>query len=1345
MLGRFAVSLFLLLLAREFNSTDGYVLSIRDGGNKSYVTACVSDETPIAFVRNYQSVNDTVTVTVVDLNGKSVPLADNDCNLVQETGCGKWNLKEWIKEWIKESNIKDSIDQYPMVTDYRWNDLPVTLTMEAFKEKIKISKYHNFKMHFSILANDSAQFLFTNDSTLNSGLNAVIDGWADDHKSVLRNCPKINGSKVDTSGVIYASCDKNSLVEKKGSDVLHAGRKWAHATLEIQFDKSNENYSIDLGEHIIKISLQTASAKLGDNDNYVSIRSTRSSRGLFKTHKYFIIRPNNASSTMEVQLKKDSTSAFCVDAVFLTNERINLGNKIFSVELLDAKGTKKFDERVSSMDNYFKWTTVRFGNKDITPKKGWKIKLTAYDKSLVIGGVKFCKEGELVTKTNMKYVDNCYSLEKRAQTQIPNTTHFNELLYKLGNCKENGGKCSGDKLCYSKENCTCFAGYKGTDCTERCTGDKFGIMCSYTNNRTCLNGSFSPVNGSCLNGCAIGYVYPECHKKIQTATPKVKSHGYDTVALDLLASLNGTVNISQILIQYKISSQSDWNNKSINVPNELNECSISNLNPKTEYTIRFTLFESDVMQHPQNFLPGNNSTFTTKCKPLDSTALKVRAVNSSAFSIHLSDGDVLCTPIYLTVVHNATVIVNQTENKGDFTKVVDNCNCGVHSITVYYFVNMSSSSLHENFTCSNCPTQDKLGNISSSLTPIATVLAVLAVLTGLGVWFYLKKWKNIQPPNQISSVQFSNNSAILRNEMLPNQTGANQFTDDNTEMPIDSSSTNVERYLQKALTFNLKKEFEKFPRGQTQSWDCGTKSQNKKKNRYGNLAAYDCSRVVLDLLPGDENSDYINANYVDGFERPKAYIATQGPKLSTVNDFWRMIWQENISLIVMVTNLVEDGKIKCEKYWPDINREENYGTVAVRSVNEEINADYVTRTLSFSSDNVNRLVQQLHYTSWPDHGVPLYPQSMALFIDKIIQHKNKNPILIHCSAGVGRTGTIILIDACLRMFRSHNRIDVLSIFGQMRSQRVNLVDNLAQFEFVHLVLLEIIANPKFEISCANFYEEYCKLMSNSEKLKESFAKVEMICEKDFQRLETPARNETDKCRYPDFIASSNAIVKLFPYENVVTMSFINAVIVDGYNRAKQFIATQVPMKNTVADFWRLIDQFNVKQIVVLTEPHISDGDFLPTKQRRFAFGAIQVTLADAEDDNNIRTLDIELHSKGKCKKVRVMCASFGWMPQQAAPPILQPFIDLWGTLKTAHEKDSITIVCHDGVTASGLFLAMGFVIEKIKLEQKVDVGLAVRTLRKSRPSFVSSEIQFGLVYEAAKQYLNSFDTYGNFK
>ncbi|XP_065344148.1 receptor-type tyrosine-protein phosphatase T-like [Cloeon dipterum] len=692
----------------------------------------------------------------------------------------------------------------------------------------------------------------------------------------------------------------------------------------------------------------------------------------------------------------------------------------------------------------------------------------------------------------------------------------------------------------------------------------------------------------------------------------------------------------------------------------------------------------------------------------------------------------LCTPDSLIVTYmDDKNIMDEALEKIDFEKSVDNCKCGEHKISLIF----KDFTLYQNYTCMNCPRNDEQQHNASSVT--ITIFLILALLTALGVGVYYKRRRNQAPTNaDMSSAEIFPLSAISQGDSA------------SIERPIMSNTQQIEQYLLSALANNVLMEqlFDKYPRGQTQYWDYGVKPENKKKNRYGNLAAYDSSRVKLELLPGDENSDYINANYIDGFERPKAYIATQGPRVNTLDDFWRMVWQEKVPLIVMVTNLLEGGKNKCEKYWPDNNQEVTHGRITVRTVDKEVNADYVSRVLSVSCNNSNRLVQHLHYTVWPDHGVPLYPQSMAVFVEKIAEKNYAHPILVHCSAGVGRTGTVILIDACLRMIRTHGRLDVENIFATMRSQRANLVDNLKQFEFAHLVLLECVANPNFEISCANFTVEYNKLTSkNNEKLKESYEKLSEICERDFQRTETPAKNETDKCRYPNVISTSNSIVRLFPYQNVVTMSFVNAVTVDGYKKPKQFIATQVPMKNTVADFWRMVDQFNVSEIVVLNEPHITEAQFLPTNQSRLIFGEIEVFLDDVQEYHSVKTTDVTLKKKAKSKKMSVKCASFGWMPGDLSPPNLGPLIDLWDNLKIAGEKECIAIVCHDGVTASGLFLGMGFVIEKIKLEQKVDVGLAVRTLKKSRPAFVSSEIQFGLLYEAAKHYLCSFDTYGNFK
>ncbi|XP_065344143.1 receptor-type tyrosine-protein phosphatase alpha-like [Cloeon dipterum] len=1166
-----------------------------------------------------------------------------------------------------------------MVTDFRWNDLPTYFTHGKFQSKIPTQEY--FRLHFSILANDSAQFLFTNDSTFENGYRAVIDGWGNTHQSELQYCTAIYNANLEK----WPICEiKLKIVQNQ--IILDGGKNWVHAEVKSEQQSPGEIEYRAL-TNTLTINFPDYRKNNYRTENYLSFRTNE--EGLLKLHKYNVLLPFESSKLMELALESDLPNTLCIDFVFLTTMQISQGNQAFKIEIKNAQKIVIFNENIITRRKN-EWTTARIFRNDIKLRKDWTITLTAHTRDLVIGGIKFCKEGFTVYKPKIENQNHCQSLVKETDTteQVA-VSNVKKIWSELIDCKKLFGEdCSGTRLCYQEGYCACFAGYQGNNCESQCLGTMFGLNCSQFSQRKCFKENFFPTNGTCREGCAAGYSLPDC--------------------------IDGCTGNKYGINCYKTSSKKCLNNDINRVDGSCLQGCADGYYPPCEKACERNSYGKNC---------GNTSY--KNCKDdqfnhVDGSCLKgCKEGYSFPDCINECEGN------------SYGVNCSKTSTKHCFgaklNRATGNCLNGCED--GYSF-----------------PACEK-GTNSSLLTPFTTVLAVLAVLTALGVWFYLKKWKKTQPSNQLSTVQFSNTSEILKNEIPPTPTaGANQLTHNDKDIPLNKTSTDVEEYLQKALTFNLKKEFEKFPLGQTQSLNCGSKSQNKRKNRYANLAAYDCSRVVLDLLPGDKYSDYINANYVDGFERPKAYIATQGPKISTVNDFWRMIWQENISLIVMVTNLVVGDKKKCEKYWPDVNREDIYGKVVVRSVYEEINADYVTRTLSISRDNAIRLVQQLHYTSWPDHGVPLYPQSMALFMDKINQHRNKSPILIHSSAGVGKTGTVILIDACLQMFRSHNRIDVMSIFTKMRSQRVNLVDNLAQYEFVHLVLLEIIANPKFEISCANFHEEYCRLMSNnSEKLKESFAKLEEICEKDFQRLETPARNDTDKCRYPHFISSSNAIVKISPYENVVTTSFINAVTVDGYNRAKQFIVTQVPMKNTVEDFWRMIDQFNVKQIVVLNVPHISEAELIPTKQRRFTFGTIQIALTDSRDDNSYRTLNIELHCKGKCKKVRVMCASFGWMAQQVGPPNLQALISLWGTLKIAHEEDSITIVCHDGVTASGLFLAMGFVIEKIKLEQKVDAGLAVRILRKSRPAFVSSEIQFGLVYEAALNFLNSFDTYGNFK
>ncbi|XP_065346978.1 receptor-type tyrosine-protein phosphatase epsilon-like isoform X2 [Cloeon dipterum] len=1082
------VSLIVLLMAKDFNCAHGYLFEFRKSGQLQF---CVSDEAVAFSKRDLDNIEDFTKVDVKSLNGADIPLAKYDCNLVLERGCEFWNTAQFNKD--------DWSDRFPLVTDFRWNDFPVVLVQKRFEPKFTIPKGLNFTKHFSILAHGSARFLFTDDPIFAKGVNVVIDGIG--HTSALRYCTKIppefSKNRYPTCGRPYAVTTNNK--------VLSQGEKWAHAILQISKHDSNRKDVLIITDKIFAHLVPNSQMK-ENSDYYVSFRT--SATGLFKVHTYNVLHSSTNQSSMELLLSEDSSDFLCIDVIFLMTKSFRIETTVLSLEIVDEMRRIQFKKVINKKDRTNEWFTARISSRDHTLKRGWRVKLTAHIIEIVIGAVKFCKEGFTVIRPRQA-MTHCSSLVNKNIDPTEEKIKLTQLLSELPGCGMFGNNCAGVRACGQSGSCSCLAGFHGDSCTK----------------------------------------------------------------------------------------------------------------VKEENLLRLVL------------------------------------------------------------------------------------------------------------------------------TSVITILGILTALATLAVWIYLRKLQNSRPVINLPSIKFFKNSDNQRTDY---QTLLEDHAFVLGDRPKDSKSTEVERYLLSAfagVNF-LKDQFEKFPLGQTQSWDCGFKPENKSKNRYAYLAAYDWSRVKLVLLPGDKNSDYINANYVDGYERPKAYIAGQGPTEDTLDDFWRMVWQEKVSLIVMVTNLVERGKKKCEKYWPDVNQEKRHGLISVRTINEEITADFITRALLVSRYDTNRLVQQLHYTSWPENEVPPYPQSMAMFVEKMFEHKDKNhPILVHSSAGVKRTGTVILIDACLRMVRSFGRIDVVNIFARMRSQRANLIDNLTQYEFAHLVLLEIIANPTFEISCEKFCEEYKKLKANNRKnLNENFSKLKEICERDFQRVETPVKNETAKCRNADFISSSNAIVRLFPYENVVTTSFINAVTVDGYQKAKQFIATQVPMKNTVEDLWRMIDQNNVKQIVVLNEPLISDseGEFLPSKERRFTFGKLKIILDDFTEEKKFKTLNVQLNTRGISKKVSVKMA-YDWRPGKVTPPNTELLIELWDSLKITNDKDVITVVCHDGVTACGLFLGIGFVIEKIKLENEVDVGLAVRTLRKSRPAFLSSEVQFGFLYEAAKNYLCSFDTYRNFK
>lgn len=231
--------------------------------------------------------------------------------------------------------------------------------------------------------------------------------------------------------------------------------------------------------------------------------------------------------------------------------------------------------------------------------------------------------------------------------------------------------------------------------------------------------------------------------------------------------------------------------------------------------------------------------------------------------------------------------------------------------------------------------------------------------------------------------------------------------------------------------------------------------ENAAKNRYPDIKAYDQTRVKLSQINGIQGSDYINANFVIGYKERKKFICAQGPMEGTINDFWRMVWEQHLEIIVMLTNLEEYNKTKCAKYWPEkIQDVKQYGEITVKFVAEKKHGDYLIRLLDIFKRNpsngedeeTNRQITQYHYLVWKDFMAPEHPYGLIKFIRQInaFYSVQRGPILVHCSAGVGRTGTLVALDSLLQQLDEEEQVSIFNTVCDLRYQRNFLVQSLVR-------------------------------------------------------------------------------------------------------------------------------------------------------------------------------------------------------------------------------------------------------------------------------------------------------------
>lgn len=271
-----------------------------------------------------------------------------------------------------------------------------------------------------------------------------------------------------------------------------------------------------------------------------------------------------------------------------------------------------------------------------------------------------------------------------------------------------------------------------------------------------------------------------------------------------------------------------------------------------------------------------------------------------------------------------------------------------------------------------------------------------------------------------------------------------------TSIPIaELAGVYIERH--RDSDYGFQREFEILPdRFNDRTTRASDSRENLYKNRYPDIKAYDQTRVKLSQIDSIAGSDYINANFVIGYKERKKFICAQGPMDNTVCDYWRMIWEQHLELILMLTNLEEYSKTKCAKYWPDKTEGEKvYGDFSVTHTEEKRYSDYVIRKLCISKtsagrDKEDRVVTQYHFLVWKDFMAPEHPHGIIKFIKRINEAYSleKGSILVHCSAGVGRTGTLVALDSLLQQLNEERQVAIFNTIVDLRHQRNFLVQSL---------------------------------------------------------------------------------------------------------------------------------------------------------------------------------------------------------------------------------------------------------------------------------------------------------------
>ncbi|KAK8746047.1 hypothetical protein OTU49_017239 [Cherax quadricarinatus] len=484
-----------------------------------------------------------------------------------------------------------------------------------------------------------------------------------------------------------------------------------------------------------------------------------------------------------------------------------------------------------------------------------------------------------------------------------------------------------------------------------------------------------------------------------------------------------------------------------------------------------------------------------------------------------------------------------------------------------------------------------------------------------------------------------------------------------------------------------------------------------------------------------------------GFGGVLKYIASQGPKdanVNTIGDFWRMIREQHISVIVMVANFVEGGKRKVGQY---INFGESLEVdgYVVEVIKTDQHSHYNVSLVQVWKNGVAHTVTHYHYTSWPDHDVPSEAHSLGTMIRQIIQTHSEGGVVAHCSAGIGRTGTVLMVMLLHEMLMIHDSIDPLEVLKHLRECRARLVENVAQYNLALQIFDEVLFGAKTVISSFSLQDQTKEFLKSSSALyQKAKALPSGLTFRGASQREFYPQN-----RNHSILPADTQRIFLEMENGKMLSQYINAVRLNGLDHPNTMVATEHPLPSTLAKFWRLVVEKKCPNVVLINTYEGYEKEFpevLPRKDADLILGTYTIHTLHAAQYNSFVIYSIEIISQNQVHHTVTVYQITSWPYGSEVPPSPDALVGVSELLlQTPYtpETGPLVLCCGDGVTGCGLMAGVLLTIEKLQKYNEIDVYRTVVYLQRARPQFFVSQAQFELLYSAAVTFLQDYDTYVN--